>query len=94
MSIGREEFDSVVNRLSALEIRVDGIEEYQKQIANALMKLKKRDYGYENKGERNWMIYAAETLLKWSRKKIAGIFNLTEVQVGNIINEISFQYTR
>lgn len=80
------------NRTEALEIRMDGVQEYQKNVANALAQLKKRKFFATDITERNWMIYSAATYLKWTPRAIAGKFNLTTQQISKIVNAINVQY--
>lgn len=92
MDITRDEFEELKNRITAVEIRMTHVETYQTKIANALAKLKKSKFYFEDIEERNWLIYTAETYLKWSRKKLSKEFNLSVSQIGSIIKEISTEY--
>jgi hypothetical protein len=80
------------NKTSALETRMDLVEDYQRNVASALAKLKKRTFFASDIVERNWMIYCAATYLKWDFRVIAKKFNLTTQQIGNIVNSMCTQY--
>ena len=80
------------NKTHALEIRMDDVEMYQKNVANALAKLKKRNFFAADIIERNWLIYCAANYLKWDIRVIADKFNLTSQQISNIVNEMNAQY--
>lgn len=80
------------NRMSAVEIRVSSTEEYQRSVANALDKLGKKRFFYSDMEERNWMIYCAINYLRWNKKVVSDIFNITTQQVGNIVNDMNIQY--
>jgi hypothetical protein len=78
--------DLLENRQDLLEERLEKFEYQSKNLERALIKLRKKDYSYENTEERNFLVVAAVKFAGWKRKHIAELFNLSTTQVGNIVN--------